>query len=286
MAVYDLQEQEQIDDLKAWWKQWGDYVTWAAVAVALALAAVQGWRWWTQSQAEKAGALYIAITSAQRANDLAKAKDAQNQLTSGYPGSGYAPAGAMILARMLFDSGDRDGAKAQLQWVIDKSTDEDAKPIARYRLAQIQFDAKEYDAALATLDAKVDPAYDGMYTDLRGDIFAAMGRTPAARIAYQGAVAKLDPKSPYRAYVQTKLDALGGAMPIPPEVLGGSSAATASGASPTVTPSGAPSPAPAASPAPAPGAPAPTPAATAPAPAAKTTPAPVTPAPAAAAAKK
>jgi predicted negative regulator of RcsB-dependent stress response len=215
MAVYDLEEQETIDDLRAWWKQWGNYVTTAVLVVALALASVQGWRWWKASRAEQASALYSAVSTAVRGNDLAKAKDAVTELEARYAGTGYAPRAAMLLARMLFDAGDRPAARSQLQWVLDHADEDELRQIARYRLAEVQLDEKQYDDALRTLDARHDEAFTGIYADLRGDILAATGRAAEARSAYQTAVARLDPKSPYRSYVQVKLDALGGPVGAP-----------------------------------------------------------------------
>jgi predicted negative regulator of RcsB-dependent stress response len=212
MAVYDLEEQETIDDLKAWWKRWGNFVTTAILVVAVAFAGVQGWRWWKHSRAEQASALYSAVSAAVRGNDLAKAKDAVTQLEDKYAGTGYAPRAAMLLARMLFDGGDKAGARAQLQWALEHADEDELRQVARFRLAELQLDEQQYDAALATLDAKHDDAFAGIYADLRGDILAAAGRAADARGAYQTAVAKLDPKSPYRNYVQIKLDALGGPL--------------------------------------------------------------------------
>ena len=210
MAVYDLEEQDQLEDLKAWWRQWGNYVSSAVLAVCVGIVGVQGWRWWQHSQAEQASVLYSAISTAVRANDLAKSKDAMAELAAKYSGTGYAPRGGLIVAKLLFDNGDKAGARTQLQWVIEKAGEDNLREIARYRLAEVQFDDKQYDDALRTLDAKHDDAFAGLYADLRGDILAAAGRRDEARAAYQAANAKLDAKAPYHAYVQVKLDALGG----------------------------------------------------------------------------
>jgi predicted negative regulator of RcsB-dependent stress response len=101
--------------------------------------------------------------------------------------------------------------------VIDHATDEELKAIARFRIAQVLLDDKQYDEALKTLDAKTDEAFAALYADLRGDVLAAAGKNADARGAYQAALAKLDVKSGYRAYVQAKLDALGGPLPAPAE---------------------------------------------------------------------
>jgi predicted negative regulator of RcsB-dependent stress response len=226
MAVYDLEEQDQLEDLKAWWAQWGNYVAAVVIAISLAVVGVQGWRWWQHNKAEQASMLYSTVSTAARANDLPRAKDAMTQLADKYSGTAYAPRAAMVFARMLFDSGDKAGTKTQLQWVIDQSGEDELKQIARYRLAEVQFDEKQYDDALRTLDARHDDAFGGLYADLRGDILAAAKRVDEARIAYQNALAKLDTKSQYRNYVEVKLNALGG--PLTPS--------TATGATPPAPP--------------------------------------------------
>ena len=210
MAVYDLEEQDQLDDLKAWWSRWGNTVATVLVIASLAAAAVQGWRWWSASKAEDAALLFNAVTMAARANDVAKARDATAQLTDKFAGSGYTPRAAFVVAKMQFDAGETAAARAQLQWVVDHADEQELKEIARYRLAELMLNDKQYDAALKMLDAKHGEPFSGLYADLRGDAHSAAGRTNEARAAYQEALTKFDAKSQYRNYVQVKLEALGG----------------------------------------------------------------------------
>jgi len=210
MAVFDLEEQEQIDDLKAWWAQYGKYVSAAITTAAVIVIGVQGWRWYQSGQSEKASVLYQAVSTASRANDLAKAKEPAAQLVTQFASTAYAPRAALLYAKLLYDSGDKAAAKTQLQWVIDHASEEEVKAVARFRLAQALLDEKAYDEALRTLDVKTDDAFAAIYSDLRGDILAAAGKNTDARTAYQTTLAKLDAKSAYRAYVQAKLDSLGG----------------------------------------------------------------------------
>src|SRR5690349_24868970 len=210
MAVYDLEEQEKIEDLKAWWAQYGKYVSAVVTAIAIVVIGVQGWRWYQRTQAEQASVLYQAVSDAARAQDVAKAKDPATQIVQRYAGTAYAPRAALLYAKLLYDKDDRAGAKQQLQWVIDHAGEDELKAIARFRLAQVLLDEKQYDEALKMLDAKTDDAFAAIYADLRGDILAAAGKNADARAAYQTAIAKLDSKSGYRGFVQAKLDALGG----------------------------------------------------------------------------
>jgi predicted negative regulator of RcsB-dependent stress response len=140
MAAYDLEEQEQIEDIKAWWATYGKYVSAAVVSVALVVIGVQGWRWYQGTQAEKAGVLYQALSQAARANDAAKAKEPATQLVERFASTAYAPRGALLYAKLLYDAGDKAGAKAQLQWVIDRAGEDELKAVARFRLAQILLD--------------------------------------------------------------------------------------------------------------------------------------------------
>ena len=226
MAAYDIEEQEQIDDLKAWWARYGNTVAFALVLGAFVVAGIQGWRWYTGKRSEDASVLYSAVTEATRTKDAAKAKDAMSQLADRYDGTAYAPRAALLYAKMLYDAGDRNGAKAQLGWVVEHAAEEELKAIARYRLAQVQLDEKQFDAALVTLDARHPASFDGMFADLRGDALAAAGRTADARSAYETALAKLDAKSPYRNYVQVKHDALGA----PPQQAAAAQPSAAAGA--------------------------------------------------------
>ena len=168
MAAYDHEEREQIDELKAWWARYGSAITAGLILGLLVIAGVQGWRWWNGKRAEDASVLYTAVSDAVRAKDAAKAKDAALSITDRYGSTAYAPRAALIYAKLLYDTGDRSGAKAQYQWVVDHAREDEVRAIGRYRLAQVQMDEKQYDAALATIDAVHPVSFDGLYADLRG----------------------------------------------------------------------------------------------------------------------
>ena len=209
MAVYDLEEQEKLSALQAWWEAYGKYVTAIVTVLCAIIIAVQGWRWYTRSQSEKAAVLYNAISQAAAIKALDKAKDAGTQLLDKYAGSAYASRGALLLAKLAIDANDRALAKTHLQWVIDRASEDEMKQVARLRMAYVLLDEKAYDDGLRMLDAKHDDQLDGLYSDAKGDILMAAGKLAEARAAFQAALLKLDPKGAHRTYVQLKLDSIG-----------------------------------------------------------------------------
>jgi predicted negative regulator of RcsB-dependent stress response len=208
--MYDLEEQEQIDELKAWWKQYGRMLIVLVVAACVGAAGTIGWQWYKRSQSEKASQLYGALEKAVRANDPKQTRELSAQLMDKFGGTAYGPMAAMAAAKASYDSGDAKSAAAQLQWTIDNARDDDLVATARLRLAGVLLDEKKYDEALKLLDAAHPDAFGGLFADLKGDTYVAQGRTAEAKAAYKQALEKLPAEGTYHSIVQVKLDALGG----------------------------------------------------------------------------
>ena len=207
----DLEEQEQVEELKAWWKQHGGLITAFIVAVALGFAGWQGWRWYQASQAGQASVLYDTVTKAAQANDAKALRDAAGTLVENYPRTLYASMGALVAARYYFDRNDLKTAKAQLQWVIERSVSDDFKHLARLRLAAVLLDEKAYDETLKLLEAKPAAAYEAQYAALRGDVLLAKNQAAEAKAAYKLALEKADGKDgAFQESVRMRLEALGG----------------------------------------------------------------------------
>ncbi len=207
----DLEEQEQVAELKAWWTQHGNRVLAAVIAVAVAVVGWQGWRWYEHGQAAQASVLYDTLSKAAQAGDAKALRDAAGTLVESYPRTLYASMGALLAAKFYFERNDLKNAKAQLQWVIEHSPAEDFRDLARLRLAAVLVDEKAYDEALKLLDAPHAPAYDAQYAALRGDVLVAKNQLAEARAAYQSALEKAERRdSPFRESVRMRLEALGG----------------------------------------------------------------------------
>ena len=211
MATYDLDEQERLDELKAWWKRWGNLVM---IGLAVVVAAAAGWRYWQNrvvTQSLEAAAAYETLTQSLAANDAKAARDAGALLIEHYKTTPYAPRAALLLARQNVSDKDLKSAQTQLEWAVANSKEPAVKDLARLRLAGVQLDQKQYDAALKTLSGKHSDAFAFRFDDLRGDVLLAQGKPAEARTAYAAAFGKLEQDNPYRNIVELKLDALGGA---------------------------------------------------------------------------
>ena len=208
MATYDLEEQEQLAALKAWWKEHGGAIILGATLVCAAIGAWNGWTWYQRSQAAQAAVLYDTLQKAARASDLKTTREAAGAILENFPHSAYAPLAALVSAKIHFQAGDLKTARAQLQWVIDHAGSDEIRSIAALRLASVLLDDNEPDAALKILEAKPHPSFEALYASQRGDILATQKRRSEARAAYRAALEKAG-AGPLRDALRLKLEALG-----------------------------------------------------------------------------
>jgi len=208
MATYDLEEQEKLAALKAWWKEHGGGILLGATLVLAVIGAWSGWTWYQRSQAAQAAVLYDTLQKAARANDLKTTRETAGAILENFPRSAYAPLAALVSAKVQFQAGDLKTARAQLQWVIEHARSDEIRSIATLRLASILLDDNEPDAALKILEAKPHPAFEALHASQRGDILATQKRRSEARAAYRAALEKAG-AGPLRDALRLKLEALG-----------------------------------------------------------------------------
>lgn len=220
MAVYDLEEQEQLDELKTWWKQYGTLVTGILLVVALAAAGWQGWNWWQRDQASKASGLYFAVQRAAAEGDVKRTREIAAEVIEKFPDTGYAGLAALVSAKLQVDKREAKNAKAQLQWAAEHAKDGALRDLARLRLAIVLADEKSYDAALQQLSVDPGESLKPRFAELKGDMLAAQGKQTEAAAAYTAALSLLEKmdsdgrggvQGVYRELLQTKVDALGAA---------------------------------------------------------------------------
>jgi predicted negative regulator of RcsB-dependent stress response len=211
MATHlDLEEQEQLDQLKAFWKQYGNLITWLLVLVLGGYAAWNGWNLYQRDQGSKAGSLYDELERAAQAGDSERATRIFADMKDRYPSATFTQQAGLVAARSAADKGRYDAASASLAWVADKASEDEYRAIARLRLAGLLLDTKKYEEALKQVDAVTDrPEFIALANDRRGDILMAQGKSAEAQAAYLKAWTVMDPKVDYRRVVEAKLNLLG-----------------------------------------------------------------------------
>ena len=191
MATYDLEEQEQLDELKAWWKQYGNLVVNVLTVAAVVVIAWQGWKWYQRNQSAQASMVYAVLQKAVHENDAQRNTAASGDLLEKFGGSDYAALGALTAAKAMIDAGDAKTAKLKLIWVVEHGKHE-VRELARLRLAALLLDEKAYDEALKRLDGNVRPAFAARFAEARGDVLVAQGKKEEAASAYQTALSELE----------------------------------------------------------------------------------------------
>lgn len=218
MATYDLEEQEQIEELKTWWKLHGTLVTGVITAAAVAVVGWQGWQWWQRGQAGQAAQLYGGVQQALAQQDVKRVRQLSGELIDKYSGTAYAGMAAMLSGKVLAETGDLKSAQAQFGWAAEHAKDDGLRDLARLRQAVTLAEEKRFDNALALLSVPPAPALMPRYLEVRGDILAVQGKAADARKAYDEALKALEaarkeegmPTGPYGEILQAKRDAAGG----------------------------------------------------------------------------
>jgi predicted negative regulator of RcsB-dependent stress response len=215
MATHlDLEEQEKLDQLKAFWTQYGNLITWALTLALAGFAAWNGWNWWQRDQAVKAGAMFDELDKAAQAGEAAKAAGVFRDMQERYPRTAFTQQGGLLAAKVQFEKGQPDAAIAALGWVAENAVEDEYKTVARLRLAGVLADQKKYDEALKQLDAAGgQKESEALVADRRGDVLLAQGKTEEAKAAWLAAWKAMDDKVGYRRLIDAKLTSLGAAPP-------------------------------------------------------------------------
>lgn len=205
----DLEEQEQLDELKHFWNKYGNAITWLLIAVLGAFAAWNGWNYWQRSQAAQASVLYDEVERAATAGEVERVERAFNDIKDKFGRTTYAQQAGLLAAKTLAEKNKPDAAKAALTWVAEASGDEGYQAVARLRLAAVLVEAKAYDDALKQLASGMPKEFEALAADRRGDIYRLQGKKAEARDEYTKAWKGLEREADYRSLIEVKLTSLG-----------------------------------------------------------------------------
>ena len=205
----DLEEQEQLEELKHFWKQYGNLINWILIVVLGSYAAWNGYQYWQRSQATQSSAMFDEVQRAAQAGDTAQLDRALGDMKDKFAGTTYAQQAALLAAKAYQDKDKLDSAKAALSWVAEKSADEGYRAVARLRLSGLLAQAKSYDDAAKQLAGEFPKDYAPLVADRLGDILLLQGKKDEARAQFEKAYKGFDERSEYRRLVEVKLNAIG-----------------------------------------------------------------------------
>ena len=205
----DLEEQEQLDQLKHFWNTWGTLISSVLIVVAGSLLAWNGYQYWQNRQAAQAAALLDAVEVAARGGDQARVTQAFSDLKAKFAGTTQTAQAGLALAKMSADAGNLDAAKEALAWVAEHARDDGLRAVGRLRLASVLMDQKNYDEALKQLSSNVSVEFEALFADRRGDIYVLQDKRADAISEYSKAYKAFEEGLEYRRLVEIKLGALG-----------------------------------------------------------------------------
>ena len=205
----DLEEQEQLDQLKHFWNTWGTPISAVLLVVMGGLAAWNGYQYWQNRQASQAAALLDAVEVAAQAKDQSRVEQAFADIKTKYAGTPQADMAGFALAKTMQEAGNLDAAKSALVWVAEQSSDAGYKAIAKLRLSSVLIEQKQFDAALQQLQGSFPPEFEGVAADRKGDVLMLLERRSDAVTEYLRSYKALDETIEYRRMVEVKLNGLG-----------------------------------------------------------------------------
>jgi predicted negative regulator of RcsB-dependent stress response len=213
----DLEEQEQLDSLKAFWEKYRSLIMGLVTAVLFVFAAYNGWQWWKNSQATEAGKLYETMMSSIEKGNKEQSMQAADDLQKQFASTSYAPMASLIAAKLAADAGDAAKSQAYLRWVAEKAANEGYKALGKLRLATALMDegsAKSLAEADAILKGKPTIGFEPLWLERRGDWYLVQGKNADARASYLQAWKLLEKSKEFpqeaRSLLKVKLDAVGG----------------------------------------------------------------------------
>lgn len=205
----DHSEEEQVEALKRWWKNYGPSLV---VGIALGGALIAGNKWWQShklEQAETGSAAYATFLKAYEGNRIEDTMKLGESLIKEHSTSSYSDLARLILAKIAYEKGKPDETKNHLEAVLDNTYDAGLKNTARLRLARVLESEGKLDQALSVItDVSDTGGFEADYAELKGDLLLAKGNKADARKAYSDAVANAG-NTDYARILKLKLANLG-----------------------------------------------------------------------------
>ena len=206
----DLEEQEQLDQIKSFWAQWGNLITGVVTLVLVCFAAWNGWNYWQQRQATQAAVLFDTFEEASKQGDLALLARSLSDLQDQFPRTTLTAQASLLAAKTYFDKEKFSEVEKPLAWVVDHASDQAYVALASLRLSALAIERKDMAKARSLVEGKTAPAgFQPLFDDRMGDIALIEGKHEEAKTRFTSAYKGMDESTEYRRLIEVKLGTLG-----------------------------------------------------------------------------
>lgn len=180
-------EEEQVEQIKKIWQEYGNAII---AGLVLGFGGFIGYGYYKEN---KLAEEMLASDSYQQVIELAAEEGETfqskgNEFINANPDSNYAGLTALALAKDSAEHKDWTQVEKYLKTAIEKTTDKGIKALATLRLAKVQVQTEQYDAAIATLSQTLPDSYKASVEEIKGDAYLRQGNKDKARAAYQAAL--------------------------------------------------------------------------------------------------
>ena len=205
----DLEEQEQIEELKHFWRRYGPLLTWALIVVLGAYSAWTGWQYWQRRQGVQASVLFATLESAVATADQTLVSRAVADMQDKFATTTYAAHASLMAAHFFLEHQAPKDAQKALEWTVAHSPDDGLGCVAKLRLAAVSMETKDWAGAKAVLSGKCPASFEALVQDRLGDIDVLEKKPDDARTHYRAAWGAMKDQQSYRQLVEVKLASLG-----------------------------------------------------------------------------
>ncbi|CAA0082984.1 Uncharacterised protein [BD1-7 clade bacterium] len=207
-------EEEQVEAIKKFFKEYGTKVLVAVVVAAGAFFGIKSYQHNERSDREAASTYYnrmVEIVPAQGAvsdEDQPVFDAAYAALLKDFSDTTYASYAAFFKARMDVTDGNLDEAEKTLRWVVEQQVNDELVGLANLRLAKVLAANEKAEDALA-LVKQPQGGFASSYAETEGDILVQLGKNEEALTAYEKAEALRDGRESMTSRLLTmKIDSL------------------------------------------------------------------------------
>ena len=183
----DLEEQEQVANLKAFWQDYGRWIFIGIVIAIIGFGFYWTYGWYQSNQSLKAELVYEQLIEDLQKNNLPEVLSKSKNIQDQYPKTAYAAMAGLMASNLAYTVADKDNAIQQLEWVVAHAKSDSFQAIAKMRFVTILMDQKTPESlakADRLLSESIAVGFVALQMERRGDWYWAQDKTDEAKKSY------------------------------------------------------------------------------------------------------